>query len=83
MKGELGAESARCMVEWAPIKGVVGTRISNPLPHPLDTTTLLVARYLLIRTLVARQLLQSTKSTDNIHSAKEQSVFVLQLYGHR
>ena len=36
---------------------LVSSCLSNPFPPPTDNTTLLVARYLLIKTLVARQLL--------------------------
>ena len=45
-----------------------GTCLSNPLPHPPDTTTYLEARYLLIKTSVARQLLQSTNKCMYTHT---------------
>ena len=43
------------MVEWAPVEGAATNLLVLAYPPP-DTTTLLVARYLLIKTLVARQL---------------------------
>ena len=36
---------------------IVSSCLSDPFPPPTDTITLLVARYLLIKTLIARQLL--------------------------
>ena len=49
--------STRRMVEWTPVKGAAtNLLVLQPIAPPPDTTTLLAARYLLIKTLVARQL---------------------------
>ena len=57
------------MVEWTPIKvHVQQTSISDPFTPPTDTTTALAARYLLIKTLVARQLLTNTHTHTHTHT---------------
>ena len=65
------------MVEWTPIKCMC---LSDPFPPPTDTTTLLVARYLLIKTLVARQLL--TNVCTELHYIQQacSTIFSLESY---
>ena len=64
-------------LNWGPLDHVshgppciklVSSCLSDPFTPPTDTTTLLVARYLLIKTLVARQLLTNTYIVTHIHT---------------
>ena len=59
--------STRCMVEWTPIKGacvkLVSSCLSDPFTPPTDTTTLLVAGYLLIKTWLLGNCLQTNTHT--------------------
>ena len=61
---------------------LVSSCLSDPFPPPTDTTTLLVARYLLIKTFVARQLLTSSML---LHMNVLSVILLLEniIYGHK
>ena len=61
-----------------PIKGTCLSR--TPLSHPPDTTNYLEARYLLTKTLVARQLLQSTNNCMYTHTYYMYTFFEIRTY---